>query len=163
MPPAPPPAYEARRSDRRSKRETEDVCPNCKAFVARGVNKCPECGAEFVPEDDESFRPWEQEGVERRDSEPHRGTMLLIMSIASIVLACFFPACYIGVLTSLVGLVLGAAAVWMGRADMKKMDQHAMNNDGRSVTSGAVIVGFVGIALNILALAAAIGITAMML
>jgi hypothetical protein len=162
MPPPPPPSYEPRRSDRRGKRETEDVCPKCKAFVPRGVNKCPECGAEFDPEDDESYRPWEQEGVERRDSEPHRGTMLMIMGIGSIVLACFFFLCYVGVLTSIVGLVMGFAVVWMGRADMKKMDQHAMNNEGRSVTSGSVICGYVGLALNILALPAAIGITAMM-
>ena len=164
-PPAPPPPvnYDIRRSERRGKRPTEDICPNCKGFVPRNVDRCPECGAEFAPEDDESYRPWEQEGVERRDSEPHRGTMLLWMGIGSIVLACLFFLCFIGVLTSLAGLVMGAAAAWMGRIDLKKMDQHVMKADGRSITSGAMICGFVGLALNLLALPAAIALTAMVL
>jgi hypothetical protein len=162
-PPPPPPSYDIRRGDRRGKRETEDLCPQCKAFVPRDANKCPECGAEFLAEDDESYRPWEQEGVERRDSEPHRGTMLLWMGIGSIVLACLFFLCFIGVLTSLAGLVMGSAAAWMGRIDLKKMDQHLMKADGRSITSGAMICGFVGLALNLLALPAAIALTAMVL
>src|SRR5437879_5959690 len=85
-PPPPPPSFDVRRSDRRGKRETQDMCPACQAFVPRGLNKCPECGAEFVADDEESYRPWEQAGMERRDSEPHRGTMLLIMGISSLVL-----------------------------------------------------------------------------
>src|SRR5262245_57175872 len=161
-PPPPPASFDIRRSERRGKRETEDICPKCKAFVPRGVNKCPECGAEFVPEDDENYKPGEQEGVERRDSESHRGGMLLAMSIGSMVLACLFFTCWIGVGTTLVGLVLGAATVWMGRADLKKMDQHVMNNDGRSITSGAVICGVVGMILNVLGLPAAIAMVALM-
>src|SRR5207248_1564751 len=44
--PSPPPMYEPRRSDRRGKRDAQDLCPNCQAFVAAGINKCAECGAE---------------------------------------------------------------------------------------------------------------------
>jgi hypothetical protein len=159
-PPAPPPVFDVRRSDRRSRRENEDLCPQCRAFVPRGVNKCPECHAEFEAEDGENYRPWEQEGVQRRDSEPHRGTLLLFMSIASMVLACTFFLCYIGIATTIVGLVLSIATMTMGRGDLRKMDQHIMNADGRSTVSGAVICGMVGLVLNGLGLMAAIALLA---
>jgi hypothetical protein len=161
-PPPPPSSFDIRRSDRRGKRESEDICPNCKAFVKRGVDKCPECGAEFVSEEEDGFRPWEQEGMERRDSEPHRGTLIMFMGIGSIVLACLFWMCYIGIGATLMGGILAAVTVAMARGDVKKMDQHAMNNDGRSTTSGGMICAYVGLVLNLLGLPAAIAMVTML-
>jgi hypothetical protein len=148
--------YEPRRSDRRGKRETQDLCPNCQAFVPPRVNKCPECDAEFEPEDDDNYRPWEQAGLERRDSEPHRGGMLLSMGIASLLLPMFFMICYLGIVTSLAGLIVGVAAVWLGRRDLHKMRQHIMAREGEGITNGGVICGMIGTGLSFLALVAAI-------
>src|SRR5882672_3439310 len=105
--PAAPASFDVRRSDRRGKRETEDLCPKCRAFVPRGANKCPECNAEFEPEDEENYRPWEQDGMERRDSEPHRGTFVLLMSVGSLIMACTFFICYLGIGTTITGLIMG--------------------------------------------------------
>jgi len=160
-PPAPPASFDVRRGGRRGKREVEDLCPSCQAFVPRGVDTCPECRAEFEPEDDENYRPWEQEGMERRDSVPHRGGMLLSMGIATLITPVFFFLCYIGVLISLGGLIAAGATCWMAKSDMNKMRDHAMNREGHGSTSGALVCGLIGLALNLLALPASIALTAM--
>jgi hypothetical protein len=164
LPQAPAPAadFDVRRSERRGKRETEDVCPKCRAFVPRGQNKCPECHAEFEPEDDENFRPWEQAGMERRDSEPHRGTFLLLMGIGSILLACTFFICYLGIGTTIAGLIMGITSAWLGFKDLGKMARHEMDRDGRGLTQFGVWSGITGIVLNLLAVPAAIAITVML-
>jgi hypothetical protein len=163
LPPAPtPPAdFDVRKSGRRGKRETEDVCPKCRAFVPRGVNKCPECQAEFEPEDDENFRPWEQDGMERRDSEPHRGTMLLLMGIGSLLLACTFFICYLGVVSTIVGLVMGLVAAGMAYKDLGKIARHEMDRDGHGMTQFGLWSGIIGAVLNVFAIAAAIALTVM--
>ncbi len=158
--PAPPPEFEPRRGERRDKRAVQDLCPNCQAVIDAGVNTCPECGAEFEPEDDAGYRPWEQAGLERRDSESHRGGLLLTMGIVSLVLPFFFFVCYLGIITSLLGLVLGAGAAWMGRRDLKKMREHIMAREGEGLTSGARICGTVAVCFNLLALVAAISLSA---
>lgn len=160
-PPAPPGSFDVRRSARRGKRDVEDLCPSCQAFVPRGVDTCPECRAEFEPEDDADYRPWEREGMERRDSVPHRGGMLLSMGIASLITPVFFFICFLGPIITLAGLIVASATVWMSRVDMNKMREHVMNREGHGTTSGALVCGLIGIALNLLALPAAIGITAM--
>jgi|SRR5580700_9110148 hypothetical protein len=162
LPPAPPPDYEPRRNERRNKRGIQDLCPNCQAFVDAGVNVCPGCGAEFEPEDDAGYRPWEQAGLERRDSESHRGGLLLFMGIASLVLPFFFWVCYLGIAMSLIGLVLSAATAWMGKRDLRKMRDHAMAREGEGLTSGARICGYIGIIFNLLGLVAAIALVTLL-
>jgi hypothetical protein len=162
MPPAPPRGYDAPSSYRRNKRGIQDVCPNCQAFVDAGINTCPECGAEFEPDDDEGYRPWEQAGLERRDSESHRGGMLLTMGIFSLVLPLFFFICFLGIITSLTGLVLGVATIWMSRRDLHKMREHIMAREGEGVTSGARVCAVIGVVLNSLALAAALALVTLL-
>ncbi len=163
LPPMPMPSanYDVRQSERRGKRETEDICPKCRAFVPRGANKCPECQAEFEPEDDDNYRPWEQDGQERRDSDPHRGTMLMLMGIGSLLLACTFFICILGIGTTILGLVVGICSAWLGSNDLAKMARHEMDREGRGMTQFGVWSGVIGAVLNVIALAAAIALTVM--
>jgi hypothetical protein len=162
LPPSPPRGYEPRTSYRRNKRGVQDLCPNCQAFIDAGVNVCPECGAAFESEDDAGYRPWEQAGLERRDSESHRGGLLLTMGIVSLVLPLFFFICYFGIVTSLIGLVLSIATIWMSRLDSRKMREHIMAREGEGLTSGARVCGIIGVALNILALAGAVALVTLL-
>lgn len=130
--------------------------------MPRGVDICPECKAEFEPEDDEGYRPWEQEGLERRDSEPHRGGMLLAAGIGSLITPVFFFVCYLGILTSLLGLVVSVVVIWFSTVDLRKMANHVMNKEGAGTTSGARVCAIIGAGLNVLALIAAIALTALM-
>src|SRR5262245_13403778 len=157
--PSPPPSFDVRRSDRRGKRESEDLCPKCRAFVPRGANKCPECQAEFEPEDEENFRPWEQDGMERRDSEPHRGTLILFMSIGSLGLACTFFICYLNIGTTIAGLVLGVMAAWMGSKDLGKIARHEMDKEGKGMTQFGLYAGIIGAILGLFAVPGAIALT----
>jgi LSD1 subclass zinc finger protein len=156
---APLPTAEARRSEQRGKRETEDICPKCRAFVARGTNKCAECGAEFEPEDDGEYRPWEQDGMERRDSDPHRGGTLMLLGVASLVvpIGTFCP--YFGLVMTLLGLGFGISAWVLGQKDLGKIDRHIMDRAGRGLTQGGMWCGAIGTILNALALLVAAGIT----
>lgn len=136
------------RPSRRKKRETEDLCPKCSAFVPQGANQCPECKAEFEPE--EEFKPWEEAGLERRDSEPHRGTLLLLMGIGSILLPMPFCVPILGLITNLLGLGVGIAAWIMSVRDVRKMDNHEMDRAGRGSTQGAQICGIIGTLLSLI-------------
>jgi DNA-directed RNA polymerase subunit M/transcription elongation factor TFIIS len=153
-----PPEFEPRTIDRRSKRSVQDLCPKCQASVPVGVNTCPECGAEFEPEEDSEYRPWEQAGLERRDSESHRGGFLLTMGIVSLFTPIPFFCCYVGIATSFLGLILAATTVWLGRNDLQKMRQRVMIREGESITKSACTCGVIGIVLNLLGLAASVAI-----
>jgi uncharacterized CHY-type Zn-finger protein len=159
--PTPPPSFDVRRSDRRGKRETEDLCPKCRAFVPRGANKCPECNAEFEPENDDNYRPWELDGMERRDSEPHRGTFVLLMSIGSLLLACTFFICYLNIVTTIAGLAMGVSAAWMANKDLGKIARHEMDKEGRSMTQFGLYAGIIGAILGLFAVPGAIALTVM--
>ena len=161
-PPLPPSSSgDSRRGGRRGKKEAEDICPKCRAFVPLGSNSCAECGAEFEPEDDENYRPWEQDGMERRDSEPHRGTYLMLAGICSLILPTTAFICYVGIVTSILGLVMGACAWVLGIKDMRKIDNHIMDRDGRGTTQAGLWCGAIGAVLNVIGLICAIIMTAM--
>src|SRR5262249_7405046 len=117
-PPGPPPGADLARGSRR--REEYDVCPKCKARCPRNANRCPECGVEFEEEKDDEYRPWERSGEERRDSEPHRGNLLLFMGIGSILTALGFMCPFVGAAATLIGTILGIAVWIMARADLRK-------------------------------------------
>lgn len=151
-PPLPPPEFEPRRASRRRKREENDLCPKCKGLVPRNADKCPECGAELEPESESDYRPWEQTGQERRDSEPHRGSWVLWMGIISL-LTWLISACpYAGFVATAAGLGLGIAAWRMGHNDLKKMEQHEMDRNGRGSTQAGMICGIIGLVFNALAI-----------
>ena len=146
-PPAPP--LDGSPPPRRSRRREEyDVCPQCKARMQRGVERCPECGVEFEAEADD--RPWERSGVERRDSEPGRGGMILFFGITSIVFPLLFFCPYAGLVASALGMILGICAWIMGAKDLHKIDQHVMAREARGSTHGGMVCGIIGSFLSLL-------------
>jgi uncharacterized CHY-type Zn-finger protein len=154
-PPPPRPSPSAAASSdapvRRARRPREeyDVCPKCRARVTPGSSRCPECNVEFEP--DETDRPWENMGEERRDSDPHRGGMILVMGIGSIVVPIVFMCPIAGLVATLVGLTIGILAWVMAVKDMRKMDKHEMDRSGRGLSQAGMICGIIGLALNGLA------------
>jgi predicted Zn finger-like uncharacterized protein len=74
----------------------------------------------------------------RRDAEPHRGALILILGILSIVLL-------------LIGLPLGIAALIMGRRDLQKIRARAMDPEGEGTTQAGWICGIIGTILQSLA------------
>jgi ribosomal protein L40E len=158
-PPAPPPAEAPVRRSRR--REEYDICPKCRARVPQGATRCPECNVEFEPED--ADRPWERVGEERRDSDPHRGGVIVSMGVGSIVLPLVFWCPVAGLVATIVGIFVGAGAWVMAVKDMRKMDKHQMDRRGRGLTQGGMICGIIGTCLNIAGLCAATPLTIMYL
>jgi hypothetical protein len=83
---------------------------------------------------------------------PHRGNMLLIMSIGSIVvsIASFLVlSCPgIGVLASLLGVGLGVAAIIMSGLDWSKMNSAEMDPNGLGITVTSLILGVIGLLLG---------------
>ena len=82
--------------------------------------------------------------------KPHRGTLILVLGILSLVVCA----------------PLGIVAWVMGNGDLKQMDAGAMDPTGRSLTNGGRICGMIGtilLALSILVLIAlfALGFTLM--
>ncbi|HLW65600.1 MAG TPA: hypothetical protein VKS79_09800 [Gemmataceae bacterium] len=149
-PVAPPPDLEPRRTARRRKREEVDLCPKCKGLVPRAADRCPECGAELEPESESDYRPWEQTGQERRDSEPHRGTWLLWGGIITIPLSFVFMCPYAGAVATTAGIGLSIFVLWAARKDMKKMDQQSMDRTGRGSTQAGMICAIIGLVFNVL-------------
>lgn len=130
--------------------EWTEFCPLCESAVPPYLNACPKCRAEFLPLEEVTERPWETQGAERRDSEPHRGNLLLTLSIVSCVIssvACYL--CFFGVVLNLVGIALGGAAVSVGLRDLRKIRQGTMHSGGRSMSKAATILGSIGVLLNV--------------
>jgi hypothetical protein len=72
--------------------------------------------------------------------KPHRGTLILVLGILSIVLCG----------------PLGIAAWIMGNGDLKEIDAGAMDPSGRSNTNAGRICGIIGTILMVLQVLAAI-------
>jgi len=106
-------------------------CPFCGKPIAADSTRCPYC--QETIEGDEDARPWETRApfAGRRDSEPHRGGLILILGILSLVV---FP----------LGLPLGIAALLMGRRDLKKIRSNAMDAAGEGSTLAGWICGIIG-------------------
>src|SRR5262249_14831392 len=79
----------------------------------------------------------------RRDTEPHRGTMVLLLGIFSLVtiLISCFP----------VGAILGLAAWICGHSDLKKIKANQMDPEGYGSTQAGWICGIIGTLINTLA------------
>lgn len=79
----------------------------------------------------------------RRDAEPHRGTLVLVLGILSLVtvmLYCLAP----------VGAIMGLLAWTLGQKDMRKIKAGDMDADGRGTTQAGMICGIIGTVLNCL-------------
>jgi hypothetical protein len=137
-------------------------CPSCQATFSgagNGAAAPPAPPQEDLPEprprppvdedrEDEEDRPWEQPGEIRRDSEPHRGPLLLILGIVSIVLGVFsimFFCCIpvIGIV-GLVGAPLGIVAWVLGQRDLRSMAANRMDARGKGLTHAGWVCGIVG-------------------
>jgi hypothetical protein len=77
----------------------------------------------------------------RRDSEPHRATLILTLGIVSIVLSLTY-------LLSIVGLIIGICAWLMGQGDLKKMRANVMDPQGYGSTQAGWICGIIGTAFG---------------
>jgi hypothetical protein len=106
-------------------------CPYCGEQITTGTYRCPFCGEDLAEEDD---RPWERPyGARvRRDSLPHRGTLILVFGILSFVLGQF------------IGLGFGIAAWIMGHNDLKRIKAGDMDPAGTSLTKAGWICGIIG-------------------
>jgi len=91
-------------------------------------------------DEEEEERPWEELG--RRDAEPHRGTLILVLGIVSVVLSTL-AFCTAG-LTGLIGAPLGIVAWVMGRRDLRKMRELRMDPEGNGFTQAGLICGIIG-------------------
>jgi hypothetical protein len=84
----------------------------------------------------------------RGGGEPHRGALILVLGIISIV--CSLGVCcgLFAAGPTLVGLCLGIPAIVMGRADLRKIGQGAMDESGHGLTMGGFVCGIIGTILN---------------
>jgi hypothetical protein len=129
----------------------QDVqCPSCGAtFQAKGNPAPPETAPQAIPREENPaaerhFLPRETDdddnddyddrdiGVRgRRDVEPHRGTLILVLGILSLVLGGF-------------GIIFGPIAWIMGSNDLAKIRSGQMDPDGESLTNAGRICGMIG-------------------
>lgn len=85
--------------------------------------------------DDFDDDDWPEVG--RRTMQPHRATMILAFAVLSCVAA---------------PLIFGSLAFFMGRADLRAMDEGRMDPSGRPMTQTGTILGIVMAILHVLAL-----------
>ena len=88
-------------------------------------------------------------GPPRRDSEPHRGVLIMVLGIISLA-AVFLSFCY-GVGT-LVGIPLGITAWVLGHGDLRKIKNREMDEEGLGMTQAGWICGIIGVILHSLVL-----------
>ena len=75
---------------------------------------------------------------EDSDVQPHRGVLILVLGILSIILACI----------PLAGWILGGISMSMGSHDERLMEQHVMDRSGRGMTKAGQVCGIIGVFLS---------------
>jgi hypothetical protein len=91
----------------------------------------------------------------RRDCEPHRGPLILVLGIISTVcggLSALSFCCSPIAIGALAGLPLGILSWIMGARDLAKMREGVMDPEGRGNTQGGMVCGIIGTVLNSLGL-----------
>jgi predicted Zn finger-like uncharacterized protein len=85
----------------------------------------------------------------RRDMQSHRGVLILVLGIISII-SSPIPLCcgLFGIPFSVISVALGLTAWIMGQGDLAKMNRHAMDPEGRGLTQGGWICGIIGTVLG---------------
>jgi hypothetical protein len=99
----------------------------------------------MAAEEEREARPWEQPGQVRRDAEPHRGTLLLILATVSVV--CGYLSCCL-VVPSVIGLVCAVAALALSIGDMARMRAGFVDPKGYGLTDAANSRSITGVILN---------------
>jgi hypothetical protein len=131
-------------------------CPRCRARISTALDRCLACGT--LLRGGEEDRPWEKkEGPLRRDIEPHRGPLLLLLGRISLCLAVpgLLGIAYLPfALGSLLAVGLGLTTYVLARDDLEQMKRKIMDPAGRQSTETgqnccaiALALGSVGLLL----------------
>ncbi|HEV3261733.1 MAG TPA: hypothetical protein VG013_33090 [Gemmataceae bacterium] len=125
-------------------RTDRDYCTECGEPAPVGAVACPNCG-EFLEDDDdeEDERPWDREGAIRRDCEPHRGTLVMVLGIISVAVSPLTVCGLFSIPFAITALSLGVSSWVMGRGDLRKMNQRSMDPQGRGQTQAGMVCGIV--------------------
>jgi predicted RNA-binding Zn-ribbon protein involved in translation (DUF1610 family) len=145
--PAPPPtASEAGEEDLRP-------CPHCGERVRKMLRRCPYCEEPIrtarrvrdeEDEDEDERRFGRRRRFVRYDGEPHRGPMVLVFGIISVVFSVFSCCGIPGMFAGLVSLGLGIPAWVIGRRDLRRIREGEMDPAGEGQTQAGMICGIVG-------------------
>jgi predicted Zn finger-like uncharacterized protein len=138
---APSPPAEQDRDSHRDRPRDYIRCPNCDERISAEARRCRHCGEDLDAADEFDIR--RKRGV-RRDCEPHRGTLILVLGIVSIVIYAL-------------GLPVGLPAWIMGKRDLAKMDRGEMDPGGRGTTQAGYICGIIGTILGSLSILLCVG------
>ncbi len=134
----PEPDDEDDRPARRRRRRREfEPCPRCREDIRRGTVVCPYCGLDLEEQGDGYTR----RPPVRLDAEPHRGGLIQVLGILSLVLSLVYFLFFIS-------LPLGIAAWVMGRGDLRKMEDGVMDPNGRRKTKDGWLCGIIGTILS---------------
>jgi hypothetical protein len=151
---AAPPRHEPARErlDERPPRlpdEHDDLktCPRCGKHVHRDARICYGCAERF--DEDQNGRGRFEARLEteraRRDTRAHRGTLILVLGILSIVVVPLYWC-------SPVAVILGLCAWVMGHNDRRAIAAKEMDPEGKSTTTAGWVCGMIGTALGVLEL-----------
>jgi predicted RNA-binding Zn-ribbon protein involved in translation (DUF1610 family) len=110
-------------------------CPSCGELILRAARRCRYCDEDLDEEAESPRRRWRRRGRSRRDLTPHRGVLILVLGILSVVL--FIP----------VGTILGMVTCLMGQADLRKMRDDEMDPDGQGMTRVGLLLGIISLVL----------------
>jgi hypothetical protein len=120
------------------------ACPICAEMIPGHALTCP-----FCKEPIDHRGRWM-----RRDVVPHRGGLILVLGIVSLVSVVGVVFC---LAFNLVGIGLGVAAWVMGNKDLAQIYRGEMDPDGQSQTKSGRNCGIIGMVLNIVLLLACAG------
>ena len=104
---------------------------------------------EYPADDDEDYPRRSPYGPRRRDTEPHRGVLILVLGIISLTFTVFIMCYGLGLL---VGLPLGITAWVLGNGDLRKIKNREMDEEGLGMTQAGWICGIIGTILHSLGL-----------
>ena len=103
--------------------------------------ECPTCGTlhePVAPPPPRQADPTPADALgQRRDLEPHRGPLIMVLGIVSLVLVAAGPLV-------VVGIPFGIVAWVMGTKDLKKIQSGVMDPEDQSKTNAGRICGKVG-------------------
>src|SRR5258708_11588570 len=151
--PAPPSRPERPQRARDGDRDDMIRCPICQRSNDRDARRCFHCG-ERLSERPRSRYP-DRDGYDddygyrrrRRDTEPHRGGMVLAMGIIS--LASILLTMGIGG-TVIVGIICGIIGWGVGHADLRKMRNNQVDPGGEGRTRAGCVCSIIGTLVNLL-------------
>jgi hypothetical protein len=90
-----------------------------------------------------AMEPWEHPDAIRRDIEPHRGGLILLMGFSSLILS--FP-----IVTAPIALLLGGFAWKMGAEDRKQIRIGLIDSEGLRSTEMGQALGICGVIVSLI-------------